>query len=428
VRGDYNSARKERRESKPMTNQERQGWLIVTSLFATNLIVFGGGYNTAGVFFPPLLKEFGWSRTEVSVLPSVLAAAAGLSVPLIGWLMDWVEARVVMVVGAAIAGLAFIAASRVGGFFPLVAAYVLLGVGITACTLLPASLVIANWFGARRGLAMGVAMAGTSLGGALMTMVASYAITHSSWRAAYMALGLPMLVVVIPILILIVKTRPPSAEKLTVAQQADALPGLEVRVALKSRSFWMVALAQFCFALAASGMVAHLISYLVGIGYAAAFAAGVMSVTFVFTSTGKVVMGFFADRVSGRVALTINFMLAALGTMLLLGARNSAVLFPTVLIVGLTLGAPLVLVPLVMVDSLGLKRFGSLSGLTGLFNTIGAVIGPITAGRIFDLTGNYASAFELFAMMLVLGAAATYACLPLESEQSRLARPLPASA
>ncbi len=411
-----------------MTKQERQRWLIVCALFATNLIVFGGGYNTAGVFFPPLLKEFGWSRTQVSILPSVLAAASGFSVPLIGWLLDWVEARFVMAAGAAIAGMAFLAASRVGAFPPMVAAYALLGLGVTASTLLPASMVIANWFGARRGLAMGLAMSGTSLGGATMTIVASRAIMHAGWRTAYVTLGLPMIVVVIPVLLLIVKTRPASAEKLTLAQQAQGLPGLEVGAALRSRSFWMLALAQFCYATTAAGLVAHTISYLVGIGYAQAFAAAMMSVTFLFTSMGKVLMGLFADRVSGRIALTLNFVIAALGTLLLLGARHNVVLFPTLIVVGMTLGAPLVLVPLVMVDSLGLKRFGSLAGLTGLFNTIGATVGPIVAGRIFDVAGSYASAFELFALMLLLGASATYACLPLESEQARIAGAIPASA
>jgi sugar phosphate permease len=411
-----------------MTKQERTGWLIVASLFVTNLIIFGGGYNTTGVFFPPLLKEFGWSRTQVSILPSVLAAAAGLSVPLIGWLLDRVEARVVMATGAAAAGLAFLVASRVGAFPPMVAAYALLGFGVTASTLLPASMVIANWFDAGRGLAMGVAMSGTSLGGATMTLVASRAIAHSGWRAAYRSLGLPMIVVVIPVLILIVRTRPQSAGKRTLAQQADALPGLEVSAALRSRSFWMLSLAQFTFAMAAAGMVAHMISYLVEIGYAQALAATTMSVTFLFTSMGKILMGLFADRVSGRIALTSNFVIAAVGALMMLGARHPVVMFPTILVVGVTLGAPLVLVPLVMVDSLGLKRFGSLSGLTGLFNTAGATIGPIVAGRTFDVTGSYASAFELFALMLMMGAGASYACLSLESEQARLAPAIAASA
>jgi len=413
-----------------MTKQERQGWLIVASLFVTNLIVFGGGYNTAGVFFPPLLKEFGWSRTQVSILPSVLAAAAGFAVPLVGWLLDWVEARIVMAAGAAAAGIAFLAASRVGAFPPMVAAYALLGLGVTASTLLPASMVIANWFGARRGLAMGLAMAGTSLGGAAMTIVASHAITHTGWRAAYVTLGLPMIVIVIPVLLIVVRTRPPAAasEKRTLAEQAQALPGLEVAPALRSRSFWMVALAQFCYATTAAGLVAHMISYLVGIGYAQAIAAAMMSTTFVFTSTGKILMGLFADRVSGRVALTLNFAIAAAGSLLLLGAHHTAVLFPAILIVGVTLGAPLVLVPLVMAESLGLKRFGSLSGLTALFNTVGAAIGPIVAGRVFDVTRSYSLAFELFALLLVLGAAATWNCLPLESEQARVARAIPVSA
>ncbi len=413
-----------------MTRQERRGWLIVTGLFVTNLIVFGGGYNTAGVFFPPLLKEFGWSRTQVSILPSVLAASAGLGVPLIGWLLDWVEARVVMVAGAAAAGIAFLGASRVGAFPPMVAAYALLGLGVAASTLLPASMVIANWFGARRGLAMGAAMAGTSLGGAMMTIVASHAITHTGWRTAYVTLGLPMIVIVIPVLLVIVRTRPAAAatEKRTLAEQAQALPGLEVAPALRSRSFWMVALAQFCYATSAAGLVAHTISYLLGIGYAQAMAAAMMSATFVFASTGKIVMGLFADRVSGRVALALNFAIAAAGTALMLGARHTAILFPAIAIVGVTLGAPLVLVPLVMVESLGLRRFGSLSGLTSLFNTVGAAIGPILAGRVFDVTGSYSAAFELFALLLVLGAGATWNCQSLESEQARGARAIPLSA
>ncbi len=95
-----------------MTGRERQGWVIVGALFLVLLLVFGGGYNTMPIFLPGLLKAFPhWSHKQVSILPSVLAASAGLSVLPVGWLLDRVEARIVMVVGGLAAGTAFIIAS-----------------------------------------------------------------------------------------------------------------------------------------------------------------------------------------------------------------------------------------------------------------------------------------------------------------------------
>ncbi len=219
-----------------MKSQDRQAWLIVAGLFVTLLLVFGSGYNTAGVFVPPLLKEFGWSRAQVSTLQGILALAAGLSVVPIGWLLDRIEARIVMTAGIVMCGLAFISASRVHSFGPMLASYFLLGVGIAAATLLPVSLVIANWFGARRGIAMGVAMAGTSTGGAVMTLVANRAIAIDGWRLGYLALAVPMFLIAIPVVILLVRTRPPEAGgKLSVAASGDRLPGLEVAQALRGR-------------------------------------------------------------------------------------------------------------------------------------------------------------------------------------------------
>jgi MFS family permease len=77
----------------------------------------------------------------------------------------------------------------------MIAVYLLVGIGIAAGTVLPGALVLANWFTARRGMAMGIANAGSTTGGMVMTLVAGYAIRHWGWRAAYLTLGLPMLVI-----------------------------------------------------------------------------------------------------------------------------------------------------------------------------------------------------------------------------------------
>ncbi len=413
-----------------MTVRERQGWFIVASLFVTLFLVFGSGYDTGGLFFPQLLKYFGWSRAKLSILTGALALSSGLVGPLIGWLLDRVEARVVMVAGAAIAGAAFLMASHSNSFNPMLTAYLVLGIGIAGATLLPCSLVIANWFGAssRRGLAMGITFAGTSLGGAGMTMIGNYAIAWGSWRTGYIALALPMLAIVIPLVVIMIRTRPPEAQKATVLQASDALAGLELGEALRSRSFWMLTAASFLFSCVASGAGLHLITYLMGLGCTVTFAASMMSLVYVGTSFGKLVMGLFADRVSARVALAVNFVVAALGMVLIFGAAHVAILIPFVMVFGFTLGAPLVLLPLLTADSLGLKRFGAIGGVSGLFNTLGAVVGPIATGQIFDLTGSYSFAFQIFFVMNVVGAAATLACLTLESEQARIAQQQPAAA
>ncbi|HLX05974.1 MAG TPA: MFS transporter [Candidatus Binatus sp.] len=413
-----------------MTDRERQGWIIVASLFVTLVFVFGSGYNTGGLFFPHLLKHFGWKRAQLSTLQgAALPLSAGLSAPLIGWLLDRVEARVVMVAGAIMTGVSFLIASRVDSFGPLFGAYVLLGVGIGASTLLPCALVIANWFGARRGLAMGLTFAGTSLGGAAMTMVGNVAIAHGGWRAGYVALAIPMFVVVVPLIIIVVRTRPPQAEGVTVAQASDALPGFELREAFRCRSFWMISAAQFFFAAIAAGTGLHLITYLSEVGYTATFAASMMSLIYVFAAFGKLGMGLLADRVSARIALALNFLAACVGMILIFGAARTAVLIPFVLIFGLSLGAPLVLIPMLVAESLGLKRFGSIGGIAGIFNTIGAFVGPVGAGKIYDMTGSYLPAFEVFVVMCLLGAAVTYSCRSFESEQARQpSAPLPATA
>jgi MFS family permease len=155
-----------------------------------------------------------------------------------------------MILGAIAAGCAFLIASRSNSLSPMIAAYLLLGLGISTATLGPAAFVLANWFEARRGLAMGIAMAGTTAGGMVMTLVANYVILQSGWRAAYVVLGVPMIVVVVPLTALVVRSRPPGAVEMTVAQGAYLLEGFEALEALRTRSFWMLVIANFCFGLA----------------------------------------------------------------------------------------------------------------------------------------------------------------------------------
>ncbi|MGA7869317.1 MAG: MFS transporter [Candidatus Binatus sp.] len=145
---------------------------------------------------------------EFSTLASAGALMAGACGPLVGCLVDRIDARRVMLVGAITVGVGFIAANRCDSYYPLLAADLMVAIGVTAATLIPASLVIASWFEERRGLAMGLTFAGTSLGGAVIIVVANKAIAFGGWRAGYVAMALPMLVIVAPLVLFVVGVVP----------------------------------------------------------------------------------------------------------------------------------------------------------------------------------------------------------------------------
>jgi MFS family permease len=404
--------------------KESKQWLLVATLFAAVFLVGGSGYNTVPVFLPVLVKQFGWSRARVSMLPSVLAASAGLGYVIVGWLLDRVAARYVMVLGALIAGLAFIGASRANSFAPMIVAYALLGLGISGATLIPASFVVANWFEARRGLAMGIVAAGASAGGMLMTVFAVHTIGRWGWRVTYIGLALPIFLILVPLLVSVVRNRPAESHTHSVSPSGAELEGFETGEALRTRSFWMIMVAQFCFSLSVSGVVVHLVAYLIEVGYSAGSAALIMGFIFGLNAAGKICIGSFADAVGARMALFANFLLEAIALLLALRVRNVAVLVIFVPILGSVLGAPIALVPLLIAESTGLKRFGSVSGLVGIASTFGAILGPIIVGRIFDMTASYAIALILFSAVAFAGAFATLACRTYPKERVRA--PVPA--
>ncbi|HKD69768.1 MAG TPA: MFS transporter [Candidatus Binataceae bacterium] len=408
-----------------MTQQAR-AWTVVGVLFAALVLVAGSGYGTLGVFFKPLAKEFGWSHTRVSLLSSVLFGCMGWIGPIVGWLLDRVEAVSVMIAGTVLAAIGFVVASQSHSFAPMLAAFGLLGFGIGAAAVLPASYIVANWFQARRGLAMGITMAGSTTGAMLMTLIADQIVARAGWRVAYIALALPMLLVVVPALAIVVRSRPPSATgPAPVSPASGAQPGgLDLAQALRSRSFWMIAAAYFFYTFSTTAEFVHLIPYLNhpgAMGYRAAAAAMVMSVIFGLASVGKPLFGVFADRLGARMGLSINFLLASLGVGMMLGANRVAVLIVSVAVLGINIEGPVVLLPLVTADSLGLSSFGVLMGVFTALSTLGSTLGPVATGRIFDATGDYRAAFELLVAMLICGAVAVSLCRPLAVEQAHVA-------
>jgi MFS family permease len=394
-----------------MNKQDREAWIIAISLFVSLFFLWGGGYNTMPVFLGALLKAFGWSHTRVSWIPCALMLAVGVTGPITGWLLDRFEARIVMGAGAALVVVGFIAASRATTFTELVIANMTLGAGLGASGWLPASLVIANWFGERRGTALGLGLAGMESGGMAMTFTAGYIIARYSWRAAYLTLAVPVLLVALPLYVIVVRTRPRDVLKQTVAESARALPGYEVGKAIRTRVFWMLIVVQLAWGLSASGVFIHIVAYLMGIGYTLRFATTVAGGVLGLAALGKPTMGALADRIGGKNALGISLLLIAVSIISLLGARHGGLIVLFMLFMGLSLASPAALVPMVLAETLGLKRFGTLYGWIQVSVMAGAFTAPLIIGRLYDWTHNYTVGFELCALIALVGAVASFLCV-----------------
>lgn len=415
------------------SRREVRQWLVVTSLLVAMILVAGPTFGVYGVFFTPLLKEFHLSRAQVSTLSGTLFLAMGLSAPITGWLLDRIDAGLIAVAGVLISITGFILAAKAHALSTLIIAHMLMGVGVNAACNITTPYVVANWFGARRGTALGVAFMGLALGPMVMTVLANHLVSAVGWRGGYFVLTIPMAVIVLPVQIAFIRSRPPwEGESLGVPAHGapaahSASAGFEVGQALATRSFWLIVLTNFFFAFATISLSVHIIPYLISIGFKPASAALAMGITFGFSSPGNVFFGWLVDKVRSRVALSASAAAIAVAVVLLMGASHIVALTAFVVIYGVAHQGPAFMVPLTIAESLGLKRFGSLSGLIGLITTLGGSLGPVAAGRLFDATGSYRAPLTLFVISLALSALAPLGCVPFEERAIAPPRAAPAA-
>ena len=335
--------------------------------------------------------------------------------------MDRYGERRIMIAGATMVGLSFLALSRADSAPAFFAIFVILGIGITASTIIPAALVITRWFPEERGIALGIAFAGIPLGGTGMAIVANQVINYSGFRGGYIAMAIPILFLVIPLLAMFI---PSSTEKQkTEAEQVlteESLFGLEVSEALRSRSFWMIAIAEVLFAAAGVGLRVHLVPFMTGLGYSPTLAADVLSATFVFSAIGTFAIGRVVDNLGGRTTLGLVFVGAAAGIAALLAASHLIAIAVFILIFGLAGDTPAAIFPIAVTESLGAKRLGGLLGLLALCRTLGFAFGPVIAGRIFDRSGSYTGALVVFVASEIVSMLVIRGTLPFGEEKTRI--------
>lgn len=415
-----------------MIQQDRRKWIVLGGLFLCLFVIVGPSVDSIGVYFTPLLHELHGTRAQVSLMFTIFAAALGITTFFVGWLLDRVDARPLMITGAAMVGVTFITASYSHSLPGLLASFLLMGVGVGASGMGPSAVVIAKWFTERRALAMAVLVAGMSAGSVLVTPLAAKILTLSGWRACFKLISLPIFVVAIPILAFVVKSRPPRSESKVMIKQINLLPGLELAPALRSASFRKLVAVSLLTGIGMYGPFFHFIPFLITAGYTTANAAWVYSAKSLVSMVCGPTIGTFADRWGCRRVLAIGNAITGIGILAMLGAAHPSARISTAAVIAFVFlygscgGTVVSLIPDLTVESIGLRRFGTLSGILLLTATVGQSVGPPIVGKLYDLSGSYAVPFTAGFGLEIVAAFITWRIFPVPGrDQVPLAPDLP---
>lgn len=396
------------------------GWWVVAVGFLAFMIVGGMGFYGFGAYFTPLVNEFGWTRTQVSAARAVSLAAMFFS-PFIGAWVDRQGARRVMIIGTIIASSAFVLLSQTTSIWYFYVMYFVMSVGQMCLLNIPVLAVVSNWFSEKRGLAIGVTMTGAGAGGLLMVPLITYLISIFNWRGAYLISGLTLFTVLLPLTIFVLRNSPkemgllPNGKlgeaehretKAPSAEERDQQTGQRWTLAktLKTPTFWLISGALLLALIGLGALTVHLIPFLIDNGLSAQTAAAVLASALGISILGRVTTGLLADRMGVKYVAMLFSLFETIGfLLLLLFLRTNAVgvLWPFVIIFGLGLGGLYTVGPLLVSHYFGTASFGVIFGTLMLFDGLALSLGPVLAGYIFDVSGNYVPAFIIFAAALL---------------------------
>lgn len=387
------------------------GWWVV---FASASIVFltgGTFFYGFGALFNPIVNEFGWSRASVSLAFSLRSEVGGLAAPVVGFAVDRVGSRRLMLLGVALVAVGFVLLSRIQSLPAFYGAVVVIALGMSATGGPVGMVAIAHWFKKRRGRALAMMTVGAGTSG-VMVLVLELLISGFGWRTALVIMAVTQIAVCIP-LALSMRNRPeeiglrpdnepwddpegdPVEHTTKTFQQQE---GMTVGEALRSGSFWKLSLAVMLTNLGTTAIIVHQIPFFTSsVGLSEGLAAGTVTAMTLMSLVGRLSFGQMSDYMDKRFVMAGAFALAALSLLLYATVYEPWQVLYTLPVFALGFGGMIPTRPAFQAEYFGLRAFGAIQGLVFTIATFGALIGPVFAGWVYDQTESYRLAFVILA-------------------------------
>lgn len=382
-------------------------WIVVATFFCL-FITSGCGYFAFSLFVKPLQADLGWGRGDITIAWTIYLLISGTTSPFVGRLISRYPARWVIATGAIIVGLGFIWLSLISQLWAFYLGYAIIGVGMATMGHVPSSTIVSNWFQKRRGTAVGIMSAGIGAGGfALSPLIGGFLIPNFGWRITYRAMAVLAVALVVPLAALLIKSRPadkglypdgepaPEATDPTADQPSDT-KGLTLKTAIATAAFWLIAISFLVGNFSQAGILQTQVPHLADIGFPVALAAGALGAVGFGSTIAKFVFGWLCDRMSPKYAWAIGLTLQAGSLLILMSVKPTtpvAIIWLYAILMGLSAGAWLPTMSMLVSTSFGLGAYGTIFGAASFFQSIGVATGPLMMGYMFDALGNYRLAY-----------------------------------
>ncbi|MFP3974696.1 MAG: MFS transporter [Chloroflexota bacterium] len=402
-----------------MSTQNRKvfyGWWIVGAGFF--IAAYIGGFIHFGftAIFEPIANDLGWSHAQVSFAASIRGLEMGLFTPVVGFLVDRWGPRKLIITGTAIIGLGLLALSQISSLISFYGAFVLTALGISLCVGVVPLTAVNLWFRKKATAATGVLVSGVAAGG-LLVPLATLLIDTLGWRTAMASIGCGAFVILLP-LALLFRNRPEqygyqvdgdSSEELAEGESRSSSQSPEldigVRQALKSRTFWHLAIGYMCHILVINAVITHVMPYLSSIDITRSVSSLVASAIPITSVVGRLSFGYLGDRFDKKRVTALGFAMSSLG-LLLFGCSSMLstwMLLPFLVLIGIGYGGPVPMIPSLVRQYFGRVHFGTVLGIVMAGAALGGIIGPPIAGWVFDKFGSYQNVWFAFAGLLLTG-------------------------
>jgi len=361
-----------------------------------------------GAFILPMSKAFGWARGNIPFAMTVFNGCTIIMYPLIGYLADRFGVRTVMLPSILLFGLIMASFSLFSGpIWQLYFGYALLAImGVGIATHNYVRLIVA-WFTAKRGLALGVSLAGVGLGLAVVPVLTQAIIDLAGWRVAFMALGALSIITVLPFALAWAWDSPHHATRGQIPtgpteEAPPILDGLNFREVISSRAFWLLLATFTLLGVLTGALPSNIVPLLAEHGISATKASYIASTLGIAYTGGRLVTGYLLDRIYAPLLMGGVIGIAITGLVLLLVGASTSSLLAGVCCIGFALGCEIDFLSYMVSRYIGLRSFTRSIGFLLSGFAVGQSVGPALMGYSVNASGTYDLAIKILIGVVAL--------------------------